>query len=74
MRQLIALAEGEFRAELMFAAATGVRAGELHALRWRHVDFDRCELSIESRVDSYGNEDMPKTVAGLRTIRSGRAC
>ncbi|WP_342723546.1 site-specific integrase [Bradyrhizobium sp. B097] len=55
----------------MFAAATGVRAGELHALRWRHVDFERCELNIESRVDPYGVEDVPKTVAGLRTIPLG---
>jgi hypothetical protein len=44
-------------------------AAELHALRWRHIDFDRREVRIETRVDPYGNEDVPKTKAGLRHIR-----
>jgi integrase len=33
MRQLIALADEDFRVKLLFASATGVRASELHALR-----------------------------------------
>lgn len=71
MRGMIERAEEPFRTELLFAAATGVRAGELHALRWRHVNFDRREVRIETRVDPYGNEDVPKTKAGLRTIPLG---
>lgn len=73
MRQLIELADERFRVKLLFAAATGVRAGELHALRWRHVDFDRREVRIEVRVDPYGNEDVPKTKAGIRSIPLGES-
>ena len=71
MRALIALADKKFRVALIFAAATDVRAGELHALRWRHVDFERREVRVETRVDPYGTEDVPKTKAGLRTIPLG---
>lgn len=31
----------------------------------------RREVRIETRVDPYGNEDVPKTVAGIRTIPLG---
>jgi integrase len=35
--------EGRIRVMLLVAASTGVRAGELHAMRWRHFNFDRRE-------------------------------
>jgi integrase len=73
MRQLIDLADERFRVILMFAASTGVRAGELHAFRWKHVDFQRRELRVETRVDNFRTEDVPKTRAGLRTIPLGEA-
>jgi hypothetical protein len=34
LKQALDLADTAFRVQLLFAAATGVRAGELHALRW----------------------------------------
>lgn len=68
MRALLAVADQDFRVKLAFASSTGVRAGELHALRWHHIDFTRAEVRIETRVDSYGDEDVTKTVAGMRTI------
>ena len=71
MRAIIALADDTFRIKLTFAAATGLRAGELHALRWLHIDFDRREVNIETRVDPYGSEDVPKTIAGVRSIPLG---
>jgi integrase len=58
---------------LLVAAATGLRAGEFHALRWSHIDFDRREVLVETRVDAYRQEDVPKTRAGLRTIPLGEA-
>ncbi len=73
MRQLIELADARFRVILMFAASTGVRAGELHALRWKHINFQRREVRIETRVDTFRTEDVPKTRAGLRTIPLGEA-
>jgi integrase len=71
MRLLVGLADENFRVKLIFAAATGVRAGEFHALRWRHINFERREVKIQTRVDPYGDEDVPKTRAGMRTIPLG---
>lgn len=71
MRRLIEVAAEDFRTQLMFASATGVRAGELHALRWRHLDLEKAEVKIEMRVDAYGEGDVTKTTAGMRTIPLG---
>lgn len=71
MKQLIVAASPDFRVRLIVAAATGVRAGEFHALRWRHVDLARGELKIETRVDTYGDEDVTKTAAGMREVPLG---
>lgn len=71
VRRLFDVADEDFRVKLMFAAATGVRAGELHALRWHHLDFDKAMVKIETRVDSYGDEDVTKTAAGMRDVPLG---
>jgi integrase len=68
MRALLGVTDEDFRVKLAFASATGVRAGELHALRWRHLDFPKGEVTVETRVDAYGEEDVTKTAAGMRTI------
>lgn len=68
MRALIKAADQDFKVKLMFASSTGVRAAELHALRWRHLDFEQGEVKIEARVDAYYEEDVTKTAAGMRTI------
>lgn len=68
MRRLIEVADDDFRVQLVFAGATGLRAGELHALRWRHLDFAAGEVTVEARVDAYGEEDVTKTAAGMRTV------
>lgn len=71
MKQLIAAADRDFRVKLIVASATGIRAGEFHALRWRHIDLVRGEIKIETRVDAYGNEDVTKTAAGVRDVPLG---
>jgi integrase len=68
MRALLSVADQDFRVKLAFASATGVRAGELHALRWHHLDFSKGEVKVETRVDAFGDEDVTKTVAGMRII------
>jgi integrase len=73
MRALLAAAEPKFRTKLKFAAATAVRASELHALRWRHFDAVKSEVQIETRVDCWGQEAGTKTEAGARTIPLGAA-
>jgi integrase len=51
---------------ILFAAATGVRASEHWALRWK--DIDTGALVVERRVDAYGDEGPTKTLAGARSI------
>jgi integrase len=70
VRALLNEAPGDFRPMLLVAVSTGVRAGELRGLRWRHINFDKGELRVETRIDSFGNEDDQgtKTAAGMRTI------
>jgi site-specific recombinase XerC len=64
LRALLASAAPPLRRRILFSAASGVRASELHALRWRHIDFAAGEVRIETRVDRYRQEDTTKTEAG----------
>lgn len=65
---LLAAADEDLRTIVWFALATGVRAGELWALRWRHLDLGKSEVTVETRVDCYRQEDTTKTAAGVRQI------
>jgi integrase len=71
MKALLAAATPRFRIWLTFAAATGLRASEFHALRWRHVHFEKAEVRVETRVDRWREEDTTKSEAGIRTIPLG---
>ncbi len=72
VRQIIAAADPDFAVEIIFAAASGLRAGEQHALRWRHLNLgNKNEVTVETRVDAYNDEDLPKSEAGLRTVPLG---
>jgi len=72
MRALLEVADKDFRVRLLVASATAVRAGEFHALRWKHFDLEQGEVIVETRVDAFGNEDTTKTAAGIRTIPIGQ--
>ena len=57
----------------IFILNTGLRIGELTALKWRNVDFENKTISIDSTA--YFNEETktveensPKSMAGYRTI------
>jgi integrase len=67
-RAILDAADEGFRLTLLFAASTGVRAGEQWALRWRDVHFENGKLQIDRRVDAYREEGAPKTAAGVRTV------
>jgi integrase len=73
MRVIIDEAEPSFKLQLLTSAATAVRAGELHAFRWRDIDFEKMEVKVVTRVDKYRNDDGqgPKTRAGKREIPIG---
>ncbi len=57
---------------LTTAIVTGMRRGELLALRWSEVDFERGRLVVLRSVDFMAGhgyvEGKPKTAAGKRTI------
>lgn len=57
---------------ILMAIVTGMRRGELLALRWSDIDFDRQFLIVKHTVDyipKYGYvETEPKTKAGKRKI------
>lgn len=71
LRKIIGAAPAAFQLEIKFAAASGLRAGEQHALRWSHIDLEKSTVTVETRVDSYNEEDAPKSAAGVRTIPLG---
>ena len=57
---------------IQFAAATGLRASEQWALRWRHIDLKARTVTVDSRVDAFGQFDTTKTYGGKRTVPLGR--
>src|SRR5262249_50971011 len=72
-RTLLAAVEGE-RLYTLYAAAlaTGMRQGELLALRWRDLDLDSGFLAVRRSVRFVSGTgfvfDAPKTKRGRRTI------
>jgi len=58
---------------ITMAVVTGMRRGELLALRWSDIDFQRGMLQVIHTVDRLAGhgyvEGEPKSAAGLRSIR-----
>lgn len=69
---IIDSAPDEYRALLVLAAGTGLRAGELFGLQVRHVDFLRRLLTVEQQVQQLAGHSVyvcpPKTASSYRTI------
>lgn len=55
------------RPTFQFWFATGLRPGELQALEWRHIDFDRAIARIEQNQVAKVLK-APKTAAGIRDV------
>ena len=69
LQTLMDAADPDFRLKIFFAAMTGLRAGEFHALRWHHLNLDNYQaVKVETRVDAYNEEDAPKSAAGIREV------
>jgi len=68
VRALLDAADEDMRLMVQFAAATGARAGEQWAVRWRDLDLDAGHLNISRRVDVYRDEGATKSAAGVRTV------
>lgn len=55
------------RPMIQFWFHSGLRPGELQALEWRHIDWDRCIVRIELN-QVVGVVKAPKTAAGIRDL------
>jgi integrase len=73
---LAATAASRDAAAWRLVLSTGIRRGELAALRWRHVELDRGEVRIEtSRVKAGSRtvEGSPKSKSSRRTLPLDRS-
>ena len=57
-----------WRAFLLTATFTGLRASELRGLPWRNVNLKRGELDVHRRADRYNKIGPVKSEAGERTL------
>ena len=76
IRAIIAHASPTYRLAIMFAAGTGLRAGEQRALRWVNVDLDAQRVHVSEAVKrgpSGLEVGAPKSAAGVRTVPIGGA-
>jgi integrase len=68
IRTMLAAAQGRWRALLVTAVFTGLRASELRGLRWEDVDFDQGLLTVRQRADRWNAIGSPKSAAGKREV------
>jgi integrase len=67
VRRMLAASSGAERIFFWLAAETGMRAGEIIALRVSDVDIEKLSVEVSKAIWG-GEEDSPKTEAAYRTI------
>ena len=67
LTSLLAETPQQWRLVVRFLAQTGLRAGELIALRWEDINLDTRRVSVRRRIYK-GTVDAPKSRFGLREI------
>ena len=72
VRQLIAELREPCKSMVLAAVLTGLRRGELFALRWGALDFERKLIHVRESVYE-GQFDSPKTRSSFRKIPLGEA-
>lgn len=73
LKLLLAAADDDFKLAIQFAAATGLRASEQWALKWRNIDLKKGVAKVDSRLDAFGTIDTTKSPAGKREVPIGKA-
>lgn len=68
VHSVIANSDGMLRLAIEVSACTGIRAGELRALRYRSINSAKRIISIKAAVSVGGVEGSPKSLAGIRDI------
>jgi integrase len=72
VRMLAEALPEQHKSMVLAAVLTGLRRGELFALRWGAVDFERKLISVRESVYE-GQFNTPKTRSSVRTIPMGEA-
>jgi integrase len=68
MRVILAQARPDYRPYLTFRFFTGLRSGEVHGLKWKHVDFGSREVLIRE-THQHGRTEYTKTDGSQREIQ-----
>ena len=68
LRLILAHARGRWRALIVTAIFTGLRASELRGLTWKDVDFDAATLRVRQRADRWGKIGSPKSASSAREV------
>jgi integrase len=68
IRAMLQHAQGKWRALLVTAIFTGLRASELRGLRWADVDLEKGVLRVTQRADRWNTIGSPKSDAGKREV------
>jgi integrase len=68
LKLLIDNAPQRWRAFMVTAIFTGMRASELRGLHWSDVDLEGGIIHVAQRADCYGKIGAPKSAAGTRDI------
>ncbi len=68
IRTLLDNAPDRWRAFVVVAVFTGLRASELRGLRWQDVDLDTATIRVRQRADAWLKIGAPKSKAGRRDI------
>jgi integrase len=66
--KLLEKAEGAGRVAILTAVTTGIRRGELLALRWGDVDWFSKRTWVRRNVNRHGQFQEPKTRGSVRAI------
>jgi integrase len=73
LAKILKMSEEKLALRIRFAASSGLRASEQWALQWNHIDLKKGSVSVETRVDAYGEFDTTKSSAGKRSVPIGKA-
>jgi integrase len=68
---ILSHAKPKWRALLLVAAFTGLRASELRGLTWANVDLKANEIHVTQRADKFNVIGRPKSKAGDRVVPFG---
>ena len=68
LRLILSHARGRWRALIVTAIFTGLRASELRGLTWKDVDLDAATLRVRQRADRWNKIGSPKSASSAREV------